>query len=235
MEATRTDLSDKLEKLENKVVDTVQDATSTVADAMESAKNVVENVRDTVEGASQAVSGTVEGVKETMAGAAESMKVTFQNAADTVREAFDLPAQVDRHPWLMVGGAVAVGFVAGKLLDYAPDAMAAVGSAAESGEWFAESAKSAAGAAASAAGGLMSTAESMFGPEINKLKELALGALLGVIRDVAVKAAPETMSRQVGDIFDSFTSKLGGKPVEGPVMGPSPSEDEGHNGPGRRF
>jgi hypothetical protein len=30
-----------------------------------------------------------------------------------VKHAFDLPAHVRRHPWLMVGGALLLGFVVG--------------------------------------------------------------------------------------------------------------------------
>jgi ElaB/YqjD/DUF883 family membrane-anchored ribosome-binding protein len=224
MEATRNDLSDKLEKLEKQVVGTVQEATSTVADAVHGAKEVVDTVKDTVEGA-------VEGVKDTM----DAVKGTVAGAAEGVRDAFDLPAHMDRHPWLMMGGAVAVGFVAGKLLDYAPDLGEVAAGAAETGGRLAESITTTAGAAASAAGGWMTALEKMFGPEMNKVKELAIGALLGVARDMAVRAASPTMSRQVGEIFDSFTSKLGGKPVEGEVLGPRPSEEEASNGPGRRF
>lgn len=253
MEATRTDLSDKIEKLEKQVVNTVQEATSTVAEAVHGAKEVVETVKDSVEGAmgtvkdtvdsvrdtmenvTGAVGGAVEGVKDTFEGAAESVKETFEGAAEAVRKTFDLPKQVQEHPWLMMGGAVAVGFVAGKLLDYAPEAARAVGRAAEAGGRLAESITTTAGAAASAAGGLWGALERTFGPELGRVKELALGALIGVIRDVIVQSAPESMSRQVREIIDGFTSKLGGKPVEGSVLGPRPSEEEAPNGPGRRF
>jgi ElaB/YqjD/DUF883 family membrane-anchored ribosome-binding protein len=250
MEATRTDLSDKLEKLEKQVVDTVQEATSTVADAVHGAKEMVDSVKDTVEGAMDSVKGTmdnvtgavgdaVDGVKDTFEGAAEGVRHTFEGAADAVRNAFDLPKQVDHHPWLMMGGAVAVGFVAGKLLDHAPAVARYVGQAAQASGHMAESALSAAGSAASSAasttGGLLGSLERMFGPEMGRIKELALGALGGVIRDVVIQAAPESMSRQLREILDSFTSKLGGKPVEGAVLGPRPSEEGTANGPNRRF
>jgi len=279
MEATRTDLSDKLEKLEDKVMGNVQDATSAVAEtvqqatatvneAVRSAKEVVESVKETVQGTmgtvkdtvdavKDSVQGTVgtvkdtvdavrgaasnaaEGVRETFSNAAEGVRQGLQSATETLRDTFDLPAQVDRHPWLMMGGAVAVGFAVGKLMDFAPDAMEAVQGAADStgrlAESFTSSAGSAASAAASTAGGLWSSLEKAFGPEMNKVKEMALGALVGIARDMAVQAAPPTMSRQVGELFDSFTSKLGGKPVEGSVLGPRPAEEEAANGPGRRF
>jgi hypothetical protein len=54
---------------------------------------------------------------------------------------------------------------------------------------------------------------------------------------MAVKAAPEKMAPQVREIIDGFTTKLGGKPVEGPVFETQSSdEDEVHHGvPSRRF
>ncbi len=242
MEATRTDLSDKIEKLEQQVVNTVQEASSTVADAVQGAKDVVESVKDTMEGAMGTVKDTVDSVRDTMenvtgavGGAVEGVRDTFQDAAEAVRDTFDLPKQMDKHPWLFMGGAVAVGFTAGKLLHHAPEAARAVGRAARAGGHLAGSALSAAGSAASSAGSWWGSLEHMFGPEFGRVKELALGTLLGVVRDVAVQAAPESLSRQVREIIDSVTSKIGGKPVEGSVLGPRPSSEEVHNGPERRF
>jgi len=238
MEETRNDLSEKIDKLERQVVDTVQGATDTVAEAVQGARDVVDTVKETMEGAAESVKDTVDAVKGTVEGARESL----QGVAESMREAFDLPKQMERHPWLMIGGAVAVGFVAGKLLDYGPEAMQAVASTARTTGQFAESAASAAGAAASAAGAAATAAgswwtalESMFGPEINKVKELAIGALGAAVRDLAVQSAPEPMGRQVREIIDGFTSRLGGKPFEGSVLPPRPGKEEVPNGPNRRF
>ena len=105
-----------------------------------------------------------------------------------------------------MGGAVAVGFVAGKLLDYAPQAARAVGRAAEAGGRLAGSALtaagSAAGSAASSAGGWWGALENAFGPEFGRMKGLAVGALFGSIRDVVVKAVPESMASQVREIIE---------------------------------
>ena len=51
------------------------------------------------------VEGTVASVKETM-----------QASVDTVKESLDLKGRVERHPWAMLGGAVATGFLGGWLL-----------------------------------------------------------------------------------------------------------------------
>jgi hypothetical protein len=208
---------------------------------------VVDNVKDSVQ-------DTVDNVKDTVQGTVDSVKETMADTVEGVRQTFDLHRQVDHHPYLMVGGAVVVGYVAGRMLKVAPAARA-VGRAAESfGPTVSRYARSAAsnlgsaassvgstaasvGGAAATASGWMSALQSMFGPEMDKVKELAIGTLLGVVRDMAVKAAPETMAPQVREIIDSFTTKLGGKPVEGPVFETQSSDEEEvhHDVPSRRF
>src|SRR5262245_11419063 len=98
MEQTRSALTGKLETLERKVTGTVQDATEVVQDATAAVSNTVETVQGAVE-------DTVATVKESV-----------QEAVGTVKEAFNLAHQVERHPWLMFGGAVAVGFLSERLL-----------------------------------------------------------------------------------------------------------------------
>jgi ElaB/YqjD/DUF883 family membrane-anchored ribosome-binding protein len=237
MEDARTDLSDKLEQLEKQVRETVQDATSAVADSVQNATSTVndtiQSVKDVVDSVKDSVQGTVDSVKDSVQGTVDSVKETMADTVEGVKQTFDLHRQVDHHPYLMMGGAVFVGFVAGRLLT--PQTARAVGRAAErfgpTVGRFAQSAASNLSSAASsvgstaasvggaaAAGGWMGTLETMFGPEIDKVKELAIGTLLGVVRDMAVKAAPETLGPRVSEIIDDFTTKLGGKPVEGPVF-----------------
>lgn len=239
MEETRNDLSDKLEQLEKQVVDTVQGATSAVADSVQQATSAVtdavQSAKDVVDTVKDSVQGTVDSVKDSVQDTMDSVHQTMSDTVEGVKQTFDLPRQVDRHPWLMVGGAVAVGFVAAKLLYHGPAVARAATSVARSTAATLRPTAEAVGSATAAAGGLMATMEGLFGPEINKVKELALGALLGVIRDMAVQAAPETMAPQVREIIDGFTSKLGGKPIEGPVLGPRPEEEKVHDGPMRRF
>ena len=196
---------------------------------------MVESVKDSVE-------GTVESVKGAVEGTVDSVNQSMRDTVESVKQTFDLPRQVDRHPWLMMGGAVAAGFVAGKLLTHAPAVTRTAGRMASSlrptAQRFTSAAASTAGAvgaAASTAGSWLNTLESMFGPELKQVKELAIGSLLGMVRDAAVQAAPEPMREQVREIIDGFTSKLGGKPVEGPVLGPRPPAEEMADGARNRF
>ena len=257
MEDARTDLSDKLEMLEKQVRETVQGATSAVADSVQNATSTVndtiQSVRDVVDSVKDSVQGTVDSVKDSVQGTVDSVKETMADTVEGVKQTFDLHRQVDHHPYLMVGGAVVVGYVAGRMLNV-PQAARAVGRAAESfGPTVNRFARSAAsnlnsaasavgstaasmGGAAVATGGWISALESMFGPEIAKVKELAIGTLLGVVRDMAVKAAPETMVPQVREIIDGITTKLGGKPIEGPIFEThsSDGEEEVHDSLARR-
>src|SRR5687768_2848245 len=102
MAETRESLADKLETLENKVIGTVENTTQSVA-------NTVESVTD-------AVQDTVATVKGTVHDTVEAVKGGVHDTVETVREAFDIRQQVDRHPWAMLCGSVALGFIGGYLL-----------------------------------------------------------------------------------------------------------------------
>ena len=217
MEETRADLTQKLENLEHQVVNTVQDATSAVS---ETVQNVKETVTDTVSTVKEAVSDTVESVKE------------------SVKETFDLPRQVDRHPWLMFGGSVAAGYLAGWLLgrtsmfgssdlggmaagsssasNWAPFTSGGTGGDGYGAGRGAESGSSMRSATSGALDWVGSLAE-QFRPEINRLKGMAIGALGGLVRDMIARSVPPQMSSQVTGLVDDITTKLGGEPVRGPV------------------
>ena len=86
MEATKSQLWEKLDTLENQVSDAVL-STST------------------------AVSDTVASVQETFSNVTESVQESVQNVSD----AFDLPLQVARHPWMTLSGSFVLGYLAREL------------------------------------------------------------------------------------------------------------------------
>lgn len=206
MERTRESLTDKLETLENKVTGTVQDATSVVQDATAAVSDTVETVQD-------AVQETVATVKETV-----------QEAVGSVKEAFDIIRQVERHPWLMMGGAVAAGFFGERLLTFAvpasrADRMASLMSQASSshhgnGRHDGNGKQEQPGASAETAepeqhGGLGQLLHS----ELGQLKKLAIGATIGLARNMATQSLTKEFSEPLAHIMDSITSKLGGEPL----------------------
>jgi len=158
-------------------------------------------VADTVQQASCAVNETVTNVKESV-----------HDSVESVKDAMDITAHVDRHPWLMFGGAVVTGIVAGNLLlgrekreshfatprAYPPAVPPpttqahAERTSSESGGWL-----------------------SMLEPEIQKLKGLAVGATLGLVREALAGEVPKPIAGYLGEIIDEVTRKVGGKPMPG--------------------
>jgi len=201
MEETRTALTDKLELLEQQVV-------------------------ETVEGASTAVAETVQTVKDSV-----------QESVEAVKNALDLKGQVDRRPWTLLAGATALGFLGGYLLRgkragrAGEQATASAGRVPRavshqgvpenyhsSGSNAAQNGIGAAPTSASAGPTLFAHLGDTFHAEISQLKGLAVATLLGIVRDLVTQAVPEPMERQVEDVMNGITVKLGGQPIRGRLL-----------------
>ncbi len=91
MEETKLQLTDKLVSLEHQVAETVQ-STGT------------------------AVTATVEAVQAKV----ETVTGSVQDALHSISKAFDIQHHVNTHPWLVMGGAVVVGYLAADLLEASP-------------------------------------------------------------------------------------------------------------------
>jgi len=199
MEDTRASLTDKLETLEAEVVGTVQQATSAVTETVEAIKD---SVKDTVASVTDTVSGTVDTVKETVEGGVE-----------TVKGWFDVGAHTERHPWLVVGGSALAGWCLQGLLTR----LTRVPAAAPAPEPTPAPARAHHGNGGGHQKRHDERGATLFGAnlrqEFRKLKGLALGALLGTAREMILKAVPEQLAAQVGEVVDSLTEKFGGEPV----------------------
>jgi ElaB/YqjD/DUF883 family membrane-anchored ribosome-binding protein len=206
IEETRSSLTQKLETLEHEV-------------------------KETVTGAKEAVTDTVEAVKETVESTVENVKETVAETVCTVKRTFDLRYQVDQHPWGMMGGSFAAGLIAGMVIP------TPVGRRAhEAGDLARDLATSRSadtyrpmesavsepprrnGKAESREPGLLSTLAEKFEPELNQLKGLAIGTTLSFLRDLLTQSMEARMATQVRGVIDSITTKLGGQPIEGPVL-----------------
>jgi ElaB/YqjD/DUF883 family membrane-anchored ribosome-binding protein len=234
MQDTRTALTDKLEALEQQVVNTVQSITNPVVETVETVKKAVE---DTV----GAVRDTVQSTASTLSGAAEQ-------TMETVKETFDLSRQVERHPWLMMAGAVAAGYLGGRLL--LPDNTGSKGQPTTSGSPFPDSMSRATaepprhnghheGARTERAEpqeeSWFSNLTETFAPEINQLKGLAIGAAVGVVRDLVTQGLKGEMGSRLKDWLNTLTEKVGGKPFAEPLIKPTQSESNDRGGsPGHR-
>lgn len=206
MEETRASLADKLETLENKVVETVSGATCAVTETVETVKEAVQETVSTVQ--------------------------------ETVSNAFDLNHHVQCHPWAMVAGSVAVGFIAGKML---PPEERSTTFQSNDGESYrmtrqaqrfmpeSEGDKEPYSRGREEKSSWFGLGES-FQPEINKLKRLALGTLLGLVRDFVSESAPPQLRPRLQEVMNNFTTKLGGETVEGPLMSAESTERSGSYG-----
>jgi ElaB/YqjD/DUF883 family membrane-anchored ribosome-binding protein len=201
MEETRTSLTEKLETLEQQVVETVQGATSAVSDTV---ANIKDSVQETVSTVKDTVEGTVSAVKDTVA-----------ESVDTVKEYMDVTAYVEKYPWLSLGASIGVGFLAGKMLGGRGEPFKASELAkASDGPRLSD------GPRVHRNGGHRRRHEpampgwlAQFGPELAKLKGLALGALLGTAREMIRQSVPGDVGAKLGQIVDNITNKIGGEPM----------------------
>jgi len=225
MAETRANLTEKLEAVENLVTDSVQSTTEAVS-------NTVDAVKDTVENVTESVHDTVAAVKDTVTD-------TVQTVADT----FNLKRQFDRHPWLMFGGAVAAGYLASSLFrgkshpngenardteeeSRQPSSRRAA-SFVEGGDWSAPQQHGAPEYRPAPQPPQEAHSEpreepreerkGWFWNELGQLKNLALGTLMGLVHDMAVRSLPGQLGQKVAEQVDHLTQNLGAEPIHGLV------------------
>jgi hypothetical protein len=207
MDETRASMSEKMETLEQRVVDTVHGAAETVT-------HTVANVKD-------AVHATVENVKDTV----------------------DVRLQMTRHPWTMVGGCIALGFLGGYLLfrhtAAQPSASGMSRPAFPDRPRITEQPNGVAKdfripeqafgkrpvpdvAPSVGDPGWLERLHTRFGSQMDTVKGLAIGAALGVARDMITQSSPEVMKAALVDVIDGLTVRMGGEPLHGPVLNGGP-------------
>lgn len=160
---------------------------------------------------STAVVETAENIQEAVEETVRTVQRSAQVAMETVKDACDLPLQVELRPWTMMAGATALGFLGGHLLHGRRPGRAKPNG---SGAAATRSVEDEPGWLANLAGTIH--------PELAQLKGLAVGTLLGIVRDVVTKSVPEPMERQVEDVINGITVKLGGHPLRGRLMSEEP-------------
>lgn len=205
MAQKREGLRQKLDALEDRTLGVVKDTTDAVVHA-------VETVEDTVQSAQNAVKKTVK----------QSAKM------------LDITRQVDKHPWAVMGGAVAAGFVASWLVSRGTRSAQSDGGRDSNAyytgaEPYASNREATAAPSTPAAtreskpnwlSGLMQT----FAPSLETLKTLAIGTSVAVARDVVLQAVPAQFANQLNDVFRGLTERLGGDPLPEPDIATQPDE-----------
>ena len=182
LEETKTHLTEKLGSLEQQVAETVQ-STGAVVNA------TVENVQETVE----SVTGAV------------------QDAVRSVGNVFDVPAHVQAHPWISVGGAALFGFLAARHFSQGSRTQNNLDPSLEA-QIRGQARPEVVAAAVRAAYDSGRRANSPW----RQLKMLAVGALAGLAQDVAARAGTE--------IWRQVAVRLG--PAPGAGMAPPDPQAE---------
>ena len=182
MEETKLQLSEKLETLESQIAETVQ-STGT------------------------AVNATVEAVQET----AEAVTEVVQDAAKSVSNAFNLRRQIDKHPLLVLGGAVGVGYLAYELFirpaksGITPsEVMSAPPPATDAGNGLEQRGvdTTATTKAAIAAAYESGRRDSSW----HQLRDVAIGAMIGVVQDVVSHSVPLMVDQLIGKHTDPLVN-----------------------------
>jgi ElaB/YqjD/DUF883 family membrane-anchored ribosome-binding protein len=189
-----------------------------------------QQVVETVSAANTAVSDTVVTVKEAVQDTVDTVKETVDETLERVKDTFDVPLQVRRHPWLMVGGSVALGYAGGYLLErreprqqrealpppsagYAQTGNGLHGSArAEREPEYRQNEP------AGRRAGVGTWLAKELGPEISKLKALAIGALMGVARDAVVPSLSGEVRTRVEEVINGLTTRMGGEVFHEPLI-----------------
>jgi len=171
-----------------------------------------EKVAQTVHAAQAAAGQAASAVKETMHSATEAVT----QAAESVAQTVDLSRHVQEHPWLAMGGSVALGFLAAQLLKSALQAAAPSGtapSAAASSLWAGylvqPSAQAAGGGTCARPAAAASTQEaagmgqsfgelaSWLGEHLGDVKGFATGSLMNYARALLTRGL-DAVEEQLG-------------------------------------
>jgi hypothetical protein len=175
------------------------------------------NVREALQEAFNSVKGTVEDTMKSVTG-------TVGETVDAVKHV-DVKELLERHPWLSIGGFVAVGYFAYRLLEHAePTTTPAAGSSSPStcstpakgdghGNGRHREPEPAREETVRAQAGGGSRTED-WGQMRDELKALAIGVPLSIIRDKLAAAGADAFRSQVIEIMNALTEKLGGKVIQ---------------------
>jgi len=213
IEETRSSLTEKLETLEAEV------------------KGTVLTAKETVESAKEAVESTLTTAKETVQETIDSVKETVASATETVKRTFDVPYQVDRHPWAMMGLSLVSGLAFGALFGGRSTNGGRVASRmSEASVVPPERTESAPLAAWSrptheqppAQPGFMDKLSSQLGNELEKVKDLAITTLVGVVGDVAKRSLP-VLAHTVEDMLSNTAAQFGAPPQQHGPQYPEPA------------
>lgn len=131
-------------------------------------------------------------VKDTVTDSVTNVAENVEETITSVREAFDLPGYVREHPWMSVGGAVLVGYLAHEFLK--PNIPAASGGYSGNGQPRAQE-------------GLLSMLGKAVGDEWQSVQRLAARSALGLVEQ-AIDGSKGEAGVILGHIINRLSAAL---------------------------
>jgi len=161
-------------------------------------------------------------------GAAKVVENVTGAVQDTVETVQTVRLDIRRHPLLMVGGAMAVGYVGGLLLRPSAPTQSAFGPTAHQNTTSpAQSAPM-----SEAVSGWLYQLAGVLGIDARRLKRQAVGAAVGIARDLVAREIPKEVQPLWENITRTLTLRLGGEPIPGPLIPPAeerPDQEKGEH------
>jgi ElaB/YqjD/DUF883 family membrane-anchored ribosome-binding protein len=195
-----------------------------IDETRESLAEKLETLEGQVRGAVGTVTETIETVRTTVENTVDSVKSGVENTVDSVKETFDLARQVERHPWTALGCSLAAGVAAGYVIGLrqspptrpsgipgmehiVPGYQPSHPAAAPAHMYYQEPKP-----------GLLAQVLEPFAGEFDKIKKTALGALVGIGRDLLKQNLPESLGDNITEIMDNVARRMGAEPIRGPLL-----------------
>lgn len=162
----------------------------------------------------------------------ESTTGTIKSTVESIRSATDLRQQVEKRPWAMFAGAASLGYVSGAMLvarapaSHPPHAVAPERAGQDRAPQGATSGSSEALEPDSAPRepGILEKLGEVLAPQMELARQIAIGTIFSLVRDLARDAMPQPLEQPVDDFFNGATKKFGGRPLaRGTFKSPAPA------------
>jgi len=238
MEAQRASLAEKIETLEEKIVRTVEGAREAVAETVQTVKDSVQSSVDTVK---DTVQSSVETVRETFDLPQQVRRHPWAMFGGSVAFGFAAGWLLNRatgtHNQGSAWGYAPASYTGGGRYSDAPptsgsrfrDEMRPATSFTGAPSSGAGQSEARPAAAPPAGESWLDALSHTFAPEIQKVKGLAIGAAMGLVRDLVSQSVPDQLRPQLTELMNNVTSKMGGDPVRGELLDELlPRRHDGH-------
>jgi ElaB/YqjD/DUF883 family membrane-anchored ribosome-binding protein len=161
------------------------------------------SLTDKIEQLESQVTDKVEKVTATVADTAEAVEGTVE----AVKNTFDLEWHARRHPWMLVGGAVALGFLGALLLPPAPRPRFVT----VPRDWQPQPPRAREEIRPTKA---QEVEDHLGRQEVSELKQTGVGMAMSVMRHVLASALPPPLGPLLDGAVNAVTTRLGGRPIE---------------------